>query len=1111
MTDGSHRLVIDCQVFQTATWHRGIGKYSLELLAHARPSLPFEEVVLLFNASLPFDDDVRTVVKDRIQDVTTVFVPLLTGKKLDVDTVTQENTKAIDTLFAERGWEGSAFLIPAPFLGSGPCPVFPSGAGSRLMIFYDIIPLLYAHEYLKTSPARATYLPRHRAVLEADLIFAISQTVADDLSVTLGLPEHKVVSIGGAAVGRGALSPKRPTLPTNDRFVLLPSGNDFRKNNGRAVQGFELFLSKTPSSLKLVLTSDYPAWSKVQLSRRSRSLVFAGNVTEREMAWLYQNAEAILFATECEGLGLPVLEGVEAGKPVVCSDIASFREISRDAFYYFDPYDVASIAEGLDRALVSATGDFEDMRAHYPNILDRYSWPATAARMAAATALAPVRADVREKPRIAVLGPNPRGGSAVGKAMQELHPSLAEHFDVDYFLEPATPLAHRADYLGSVTRTFGIKSFGTRSGDYDAVIYHLMDDPGNARTAAYALQIPGFVVLHDTMLGRLFAGLVSGGFISAARYKAERALHRALKPRRSRLLASLVNDQRGVIVASEYARRAVDEVAIRPIPCRVLAPPVGVPQIRRHGARAQVRIGVAGDLGDADAMNAIRRLALNRGLAGARIDAVGYGHPKDPLLLALSALPNTNVVVNPTDFEYQQRLSDIDILVTFGAGHRGEIVPAVLESMRFGAVNVVCGGKGWLAELPRDCVVRARSEEELVKRVRALVADAPRREEIGLRAKEYISLAHSHERYVGGFVELIASAPRVERGGTSHVGWVERTQLWAPLARASVHDAASRTRGKVRGLRGSPVSVPARTEHAEAGRRTVEVAPMPAVDVRTVSSVRRSVPEPLRRSASAVRRSRPAARADFDKPWFHKWATALGEPVHIHRKLWEWCEILQASADAGRLQPGLSALGFGVGREPIPATLARLGLHVLATDLPTSDLSGSWAATNQHANDSSALLTGHVDPDVVARLVRFQPFNMCDDLTPLGHHDLVWSSCVIEHLGSPAAGLDFVRRSLDLLNPGGVAIHTTEMELTARKVSVDYGHCAIYTPEHLGEFFGALPEGFSYSASFSIPLEAPEDCHVDLPPYDRGLPHLKLALNKSITTSFSITIVRDRS
>ena len=50
----------------------------------------------------------------------------------------------------------------------------------------------------------------------------------------------------------------------------------------------------------------------------------------------------------------------------------------------------------------------------------------------------------------------------------------------------------------------------------------------------------------------------------------------------------------------------------------------------------------------------------------------------------------------------------------------------------------------------------------------------------------------------------------------------------------------------------------------------------------------------------------------------------------------------------------------------------------------------------------------------------------------LGRFDLVWSSCALEHLGTPQAGLDFIMRTLDLLEPGGLAVHTTELELTPR-------------------------------------------------------------------------------
>ena len=61
----------------------------------------------------------------------------------------------------------------------------------------------------------------------------------------------------------------------------------------------------------------------------------------------------------------------------------------------------------------------------------------------------------------------------------------------------------------------------------------------------------------------------------------------------------------------------------------------------------------------------------------------------------------------------------------------------------------------------------------------------------------------------------------------------------------------------------------------------------------------------------------------------------------------------------------------------------------------------------------------------------------------LGRFDLIWSSCALEHLGSPKAGLEFVVRTLELLKPGGVSVHTTEIELTLRDDTADYGHLAV--------------------------------------------------------------------
>ena len=290
----------------------------------------------------------------------------------------------------------------------------------------------------------------------------------------------------------------------------------------------------------------------------------------------------------------------------------------------------------------------------------------------------------------------------------------------------------------------------------------------------------------------------------------------------------------------------------------------------------------------------------------------------------------------------------------------------------------------------------------------------------------------------------------------------------------------------------------------------LETPAKPAPPAPVVPPLRDFAPDDISRGGTPVRTSRPVARADFDTDWLKHWRELLAQPYDVHRKLWEWCEILQAAQDAGVLEPGRSAVGFGVGVEPLPALLAHLGLTVVATDAPVSDDSTKWADTNQHAAAKKDLIQPHLDVDAATRLITFEPWDMRADLTPLGQHDLVWSSCVIEHLGSPAKGLDFVRRSLELLKPGGVAVHTTEMEVTPHLVSRDYGSCAVYSPEDLQSFFQSLPPGYSYAATFGVPTQHEHDRFVDVPPYGFDPSHLKLVLRQSVTTSFSITVVRDR-
>jgi 2-polyprenyl-3-methyl-5-hydroxy-6-metoxy-1,4-benzoquinol methylase len=249
--------------------------------------------------------------------------------------------------------------------------------------------------------------------------------------------------------------------------------------------------------------------------------------------------------------------------------------------------------------------------------------------------------------------------------------------------------------------------------------------------------------------------------------------------------------------------------------------------------------------------------------------------------------------------------------------------------------------------------------------------------------------------------------------------------------------------------------------------------------------------------------------AHFDDPAFRRWAPLVSDGgMELHRKQWEYAFLLERARLGGVLAAGRCALGFGVGSEPIPAVLAREGLRVLATD-QAAETAGHWSDSGEHAVGLASL--SHptvVDDATLARHVSFRAVDMNHVPEDLGTFDLVWSACAIEHLGSPDAGLDFVRRSVELLTPGGVAIHTTELELTQIDHTADYGHCAVYRPADLEALAEDLVgRGYELELNLHVPMASPADRYVALPPYPPTDPsHLKLQIFESVSTSFGLAI-----
>ncbi|GAB2921249.1 hypothetical protein GCM10027093_70080 [Paraburkholderia jirisanensis] len=216
---------------------------------------------------------------------------------------------------------------------------------------------------------------------------------------------------------------------------------------------------------------------------------------------------------------------------------------------------------------------------------------------------------------------------------------------------------------------------------------------------------------------------------------------------------------------------------------------------------------------------------------------------------------------------------------------------------------------------------------------------------------------------------------------------------------------------------------------------------------------------------------------------------------------------------AGVLKEGNRGIGFGVGQERLPSVFAARGVSVLATDAPPEiGVASGWTETGQHSDSLAELKFPKIVSDAMFEMNvshGFCDMNAIDD--HLTGFDFTWSCCSFEHLGSLEAGMQFVINSVEhSLKPGGVAVHTTEFNLSSNDETIEEGHTVLYRRRDLEELVERLRKAGHEVQPFVV---APDshflDFYVDLPPY-ADAPHLKIKFGRHVTTSAGI-VVRKKS
>jgi glycosyltransferase involved in cell wall biosynthesis len=202
------------------------------------------------------------------------------------------------------------------------------------------------------SPNDDTISRKKAAILRADQIICVSESTRRDLLEYFDLPESKVAVVHHGFNPTTEVVPV-PTAPVlMDRPFLLYVGD--RKNHKNfegllRVYASSSFLSKE-FSLVCFGGGSFNAEELHLLNKcgcNDGHVVYAG-CSDSVLFALYRQATAYVCPSKYEGFGIPLLEAMNAGCPVACSNTSSLPEVAGDAALYFDPYDLESIRETLE-------------------------------------------------------------------------------------------------------------------------------------------------------------------------------------------------------------------------------------------------------------------------------------------------------------------------------------------------------------------------------------------------------------------------------------------------------------------------------------------------------------------------------------------------------------------------------------------------------------------------------------------------------------------------------------------------------------------------------------------------------------------------------------------
>lgn len=261
-----------------------------------------------------------------------------------------------------------------------------------ILTIHDLIPLRYPELFVNERVFDYFNEELRDNIKKVDHIIAVSDSTKKDIIDFYDVPESKI-SVTHLGVNKFFLDELKKInyqavtdvlnkLKIVEPFILSVCTLEPRKNLSRVLKAFELVQERTRESLQLVLVGSVgwkidTLFEEIKNSKYMENIVLTGFISDQELSILFSKTQLFIYPSLYEGFGLPVLEAMAHGAPVLTSNVSSLPEVGGDAVLYCDPYSIEEMAVNIEKVIFSRELN-EELRGKGKVRAKRFTWKNTA-------------------------------------------------------------------------------------------------------------------------------------------------------------------------------------------------------------------------------------------------------------------------------------------------------------------------------------------------------------------------------------------------------------------------------------------------------------------------------------------------------------------------------------------------------------------------------------------------------------------------------------------------------------------------------------------------------------------------------------------------------------